>query len=112
MIVLMCLAAVAAQGVFLVTILVLRRKKKQRKAMLEAQAAAAQAAAAAAVAAAGAEAGVAAGKGQGKKLGDDEGKPSPGDSDSAADPSEAAHGCCAPAAAASHAFDDSVRGGR
>ncbi|KAI7836137.1 hypothetical protein COHA_009967 [Chlorella ohadii] len=44
----MCVAALAAQSIFLATIIVLRRKKKQRKAEAEARAAEAAAAAAAA----------------------------------------------------------------
>lgn len=56
----MCVAALAAQSIFLATIIVLRRKKKQRKAEAEARAAEAAAAAAAA-----AEAGMLPGGGEG-----------------------------------------------
>ncbi|KAL4436923.1 hypothetical protein ABPG75_004062 [Micractinium tetrahymenae] len=101
LIVVMCLAALAAQGVFLVTITVLRRKKKQRKAMLAAQAAAAEAAAAAAAAAA-AEAGAATGESQEEGL-KQEGKLHSSYGDSAADPCEADG---AVAAATPSTFDD------
>lgn len=110
----MCLAALAAQGVFLITIIVLRRKKKQRQAMLAARTAAAEAAAAAAAAASvDVEAGAAGLDAKQKGMEHGESKPSIGDADSAADPSEAVQPeCSGAAAAAAQMFDDSVRGRR
>lgn len=41
----MCIGALAAQGIFVITVLILRKKKKQQKALAEARAAAAAVAA-------------------------------------------------------------------